>query len=87
MTRTNYPTDLTDAQWEKTITPICQTFTIRQTAQVGDALNYQRYVLHSQVRVSMANASSSDATVANSLFPFQKVESLRYMAYDSSSTS
>ena len=85
MTRTTYPTDLTDAVG-KTITLFAKTFTIK-TAQVGDALNYQRYVLHSQVRVSMANASSSAATVANSLFPFQKVESLRYMAYDSSSTS
>ena len=83
----SYPTDLTNAQWEKPITLSAKTFTIRQTSQVGDALNYQRYVLHSQVRVSMANASSSNATVANGLFPFQKVESLRYMAYDSSSTS
>ena len=55
MTRTNYPTDLTNAQWEKPITLSAKTFTIRQTSQVGDALNYQRYVLHSQVRVSMAN--------------------------------
>ena len=58
----------------KAITLSAKTFTIRQTSQVGDALNYQRYVLHSQVRVSMANAPSSDATVANGLFPLQKVE-------------
>ena len=32
-------------------------------------------------QVSMANASSSAATVANSLFPFQKVESLRFMIH------
>ena len=46
---------------------------------MGDALNYQRYVLHSQVRVSVANAASSNATVANGLFPLQKVENFRYM--------
>ena len=33
----------------------------------------------------MANAASSNATVANSLFPLQKVENFRYMGYDSSS--
>ena len=73
MTRTNYPTDLTMLSG-KTVTLSARTFTTRQTSQVGDALNYQRYVLHSQVRVSVANAPSSDATVANGLFPLQKVE-------------
>ena len=32
---------------------------------MGDALNYQRYFLYSQIRVSVANAASSNATVAN----------------------
>ena len=41
---------------------------------MGDALNYQRYFLYSQIRVSVANAASSNATVANGLFPLQKVE-------------
>ena len=84
MTRTNYPTDLTDAQWEKLL-PYLPEPSTRQTAQVGDALNYQRYILSPQVRVSVA--PSSDATMANGLLPLQKVESLRYMVYDSSSTS
>ena len=43
---------------------------------MGDALNYQRYFLYSQIRVSVANAASSNATVANGLFPLQKVETL-----------
>ena len=60
----------------KTVTLSARTFTTRQTSQVGDALNYQRYILHSQVRVSVANAPSSDATMANGLLPLQKVESL-----------
>ena len=54
---------------------------------MGDALNYQRYFLYSQIRVSVANAASSNATVANGLFPLQKVENFRYMGYDLSSTS
>ena len=66
MTSTHYPTDLTSVG--KPVTLSARTFITRQTSQVGDALNYQRYVLHSQVRVSMANAPSSDATVANGLF-------------------
>ena len=73
MTRTNYPTPMLSGK------NYAKTFTIRQTSQVGDALNYQRY---GQVRVSVA--ASSNATVAN-LFPLQKVD--RYMVYDSSSTS
>ena len=83
----SYPTDLTDAQWDKTVTLFAKTFACRQTAQVGDALNHQRYFLYSQIRVSVANAASSDATMANGLFPLQKVENFRYMGYDSSSTS
>ena len=74
MTSTNYPTDLTDVQWENLLPYLPETFTPRQTSQVGDALNYQRYILHSQVRVSVANAPSSDATMANGLLPLQKVE-------------
>ena len=35
---------------------------------MGDALNYQRYFLYSQIRVSVANAASSNATVKRS-FP------------------
>ena len=54
---------------------------------MGDALNYQRYFLRSQIRVSVANVAASDATVANGLFPLQKVENFRHMGYDSSSTS
>ena len=67
----SYPTDLTDAQWENLLPYLPKP---SRSAQVGDALNYQRYVLSPQVRVSMANAPSSDATMANGLFPLQKVE-------------
>ena len=57
MTSTHYPTDLTiQCSVGKPVTLSARTFITRQTSQVGDALNYQRYVLHSQVRVSMANA-------------------------------
>ena len=65
MTPTAYPTDLID------VTLSARTFTTRQTTQVGDVCNPQRYFLHSQVRVSMANAPASEATVANRLFSLQ----------------
>ena len=60
----------------KPVTLSARTFTTRQTSQVGDALNYQRYVLSPQVRVSVANAPSSDATMANYYFR-------KHMVYDS----
>ena len=87
MNPTSYPTDLTDAQWEKLLPYLPKPSPLGRPHQVGDALNYQCYFLSRQVRVSVANATSSDATVANGLFPFQKVESRWHMAYDSSSPS
>lgn len=61
--------------------------TLRQTSKMGDVLNHQCYLLCRQVRVPVANATPRYATVANRLLPFQKVESRRYMALDSSGTS
>ena len=57
-----------------TVTLSAKTFAGRQTSQVEDACNYQRYLLYSQIRVSMANAPASDAAMANGLLPFQKME-------------
>ena len=55
MNRTSYPSDLTDAQWEK-LSSFLPT-PLRQTSQVGDAFNHQRYLLCRQVRLPMANAT------------------------------
>ena len=41
----SYPTDLTDAQWENLLPYLPKPSPVGRTAQVGDALNYQRYVL------------------------------------------
>ena len=74
MTSTHYPTDLTDAQWENLLPYLPEPSSLGRPLKWEMRCNYQRYVLHSQVRVSMANAPSSDATLANGLFPLQKVE-------------
>ena len=57
MNRKSYPSDLTDAQWEKTVIVSANTSTLRQTSQVGDAFNHQRYLLCCQVRLPVANAT------------------------------
>ena len=81
----SYPTDLTDAQWENLLPYL------PKPSPVGRPLKWEmRSIINAIfyiVRVSVANATSSDATVANGLFPLQKVENFRYMGYDSSSTS
>ena len=72
MTSTHYPTDLTNAQWENLLPYLPEPSSLGRPPS-GDALNYQRYV-YIVKSGSMANAPSSDATVANGLFPLQKVE-------------
>ena len=77
MPRTNYPTDLTNAQWEKLLPYL------PKPSPLGRPLKWEmRSIIN-----AMFYIVKSDATVANGLFPLQKVESLRYMVYDSSSTS
>ena len=65
----SYPTDLTDAQWENLLPYL------PKPSPVGRPLKWEMrsiinaIFLYRQVRVSVANAPSSDATVANGLFP------------------
>ena len=67
----SYPTDLTDAQWEKLLPYL------PKPSPVGRPLKWEmRSIINAMFYIvkSVANATSSDATVANGLFPFQKVE-------------
>ena len=57
MNRKSYPSDLTDAQWEKLSSFLPTPRPLRQTSQVGDAFNHQRYLLCRQVRLPVANAT------------------------------
>ena len=69
MTPTNYPTDLTDAQWEKLLPYL------PEPSPLGRPLKWEmRSIINAIFRVSVANAPSSDATMANGLLPLQKVE-------------
>ena len=74
MTSTHYPTDLTNAQWENLLPYLPEPSSLGRPLKWEMRSIINAMFLHSQVRVSMANAPSSDATVANGLFPLQKVE-------------
>ena len=85
MTSTKYPTDLTDAQWDKLLPYLPEPSPIGRPLkwEMRSIINAIFYIVKSGCQY----AASSNATVANGLFPLQKVENFRYMGYDSSSTS
>ena len=69
----SYPTDLTDAQWEKLLPYLPKPSPVGRPLkwEMRSIINAIFYIVKS---VSVANAASSDATMANGLFPLQKVE-------------
>ena len=90
MNRTSYPSDLTDAQWEK-LSPFLPT-----PHPLGRPLKWEMcliinaivYVVKSGCQWRMLPHDMPPwQTVYYRLLPFQKVESRRYMALDSSGTS
>ena len=69
MTSTHYPTDLTNAQWENLLPYLPEPSSLGRPLKWEMRSIIKRYVLHSQVRVSMANAPSSDATPGKRSIP------------------
>ena len=79
--------NLTDAQWENLLPYLPKPSPVGRPLkwEMRSIINAIFYIVKSGCQWRML--PSSDATVANGLFPLQKVENFRYMVYDSSSTS